>query len=136
LARILSIDYGQKRCGIAVTDPLQIIVNGLTAVSQPELLNFVINYCTENQVEKIVIGYPLQADGTKTKISLDIEVFKMKLESKLMQIKIELIDEYKSSQHALQVMVQSGIPKKKRRDKSLLDKMSAVIILQKYLGHI
>ena len=136
MARILSIDYGLKRCGIAVTDPLQIIVNGLTAVTQPELLDFVISYCSENEVEKIVIGYPLQADGTKTQISADIEALKMNLESKLIDIKVELIDEQKSSQQALKVMVQSGMGKKKRSDKSILDKMSAVIILQRYLGHI
>lgn len=136
MARILSIDYGLKRCGLAVTDPLQIIVNGLTTVSQPDLLNFVLNYCMENEVEKIVLGYPLHADGSKTQVSQEIELFKIKLEMGLPQIKVDLYDERKSSQDALRIIVQSGVGKKKRSDKALLDKMSAVVILQRYLGHI
>lgn len=136
LARILSIDYGLKRCGIAVTDPLQIIVNGLTAVNEPELLPFILNYSKENVVEKIVLGYPLQADGTLSLISHEIEKLKIKLEMLLPQIKVELFDERKSSKMALSVLVQSGAGKKKRSNKYLLDEISAVIILQKYLGHI
>ena len=136
MARILSIDYGLKRCGIAVTDPLQIIVSGLTTVSQPELLNFVISYCSESEVEKIVIGYPLNKDGTKSQLSLEIEKLKNKIETLKPQIKVELYEERKSSQEALKIIIQSGVGKKKRTDKSLLDKMSAVVILQRYLGHI
>ena len=125
-----------KRCGIAVTDPLQIIVNGLATVSQPELIEFVINYCKENQVEKIILGYPLQSDGAKTQLSIDIENLVAKLNTFLPQVNIKLYDEKKSSRKAFQVILQSGAGKKKRRDKSLLDKISAVIILQRYLGHI
>lgn len=136
MARILSIDYGLKRCGIAVTDPLQIIVNGLTAINQSELIDFVLNYCLSNQVEKIVLGYPLQKDGTKTQVSSEVEFLKTKLESALPQIKIEFFNEARSSQDAIKILVQSGISKKKRANKFLLDEMSAVIILQKYLGHI
>jgi len=136
LARILCIDYGLRRCGIAVTDPLQIIVNGLEAITQEELHRYLIDYCSENPVEKIVLGYPLQSDGSKTPVSIEVEKLKSKLEQILPQIEVVLFDEKKSSQEAMKIIVKSGVNKKKRSDKSLLDKMSAVIILQKYLGHI
>ena len=136
MPRILSIDFGLKRCGLAVTDPLQIIVNGLTTVTQPELLDFVLDYCKENQVEKIILGYPLQSDGTKTQVSNEIEKLQLRINALLPMVKVELYDEKKSSQEALRVIIQSGIGKKKRSSKELLDKMSAVIILQRYLGHI
>jgi putative Holliday junction resolvase len=136
LARILSIDYGMKRCGIAVTDPLQLIVNGLTTVSQPDTLNFVIDYCLHHEVSKIVIGYPLQPDGTNTPVTMQVQLIKSQLEKAIPNIQIEFFDEKMSSKQAMDVLIKSGIGKKKRSDKALLDKMSAVIILQRYLGHI
>jgi putative Holliday junction resolvase len=136
LPRILSIDYGLKRCGIAVTDPLQIIVNGLTTVGQPELIDFVKNYCLGNQVEKIILGNPVQSDGSDTEMSLEIKKLEKTLTCTFPQIIVELYNERKSSQDAVKVLVRSGARKKKRSDKELIDKMSAVIILQRYLGHI
>ncbi len=136
MARILSIDYGLKRCGIAVTDPLQIIVSGLTTISNNELLSYIYAYCQLNSVEEIVIGYPRHADGSKNLLSQQIDLIKLELEKKLNGIKVNYFDEKGSSKQAMQIMVQGGVRKKKRSDKELLDKMSAVIILQKYLGHI
>lgn len=136
MPRILSIDYGLKRCGLAVTDPLQIIVNGLTTVTQPELIDFVKRYCGENQVEKIILGNPVHADGSDTKMSLEVKNLKIKLALALPQIIVELCNERMSSQDAVKVLVKGGAGKKKRSDKELIDRMSAVIILQRYLGHI
>jgi putative Holliday junction resolvase len=136
LARILSIDYGLKRCGLAVTDPLQIIVNGLTTVDTKELKDFLINYCKQNEVEQIILGHPLNMDGSKSAFSEKVEQFKSELQKYLSAIPIHLFDERKTSEQAFEIILQSGIGKKKRSDKSLVDKVSAVIILQKYLGHI
>ncbi len=134
--RILSIDYGLKRCGLAVTDPMQLIVNGLASVSTTELLDYIRKYCSQNQVEKIVIGYPIQSDGSKGHLAMEIDSLKLKIEGLLNNVQVELYDEKGSSKKAMQIMVQGGIPQKKRADKSLLDKVSAVVILQKFLGHI
>lgn len=136
MPRILSIDYGLKRCGLAVTDPLQIIVNGLTTVTQPELIDFVKRYCGENQVEKIILGNPVHADGSDTEMSLEVKNLKIKLALALPQIIVELYNERMSSQDAVKVLVKGGAGKKKRSKKELIDRMSAVIILQRYLGHI
>ncbi len=136
MPRILSIDYGLKRCGLAVTDPLQIIVNGLTTVTQPELIDFVKRYCGENQVEKIILGNPVHADGSDTEMSLEVKNLKIKLALALPQIIVELYNERMSSQDAVKVLVKGGAGKKKRSNKELIDRMSAVIILQRYLGHI
>lgn len=136
LARILGIDFGLKRCGVAVTDPLQIIVNGLATVERKELDIFITGYCRDNPVERIVIGYPSQQEDASTSISSHIRAFKLILESLLPGIPVELFEERMSSLKAAQVLVQSGVKKKHRMDKSLIDKISAVIILQRYLGHI
>lgn len=121
---------------MAVTDPLQIIVNGLTTVTQPELIDFVKRYCGENQVEKIILGNPVHADGSDTEMSLEVKNLKIKLALALPQIIVELYNERMSSQDAVKVLVKGGAGKKKRSNKELIDRMSAVIILQRYLGHI
>ncbi|MEM8523169.1 MAG: Holliday junction resolvase RuvX [Bacteroidota bacterium] len=136
MARILSIDYGTKRCGIAVTDPLQIIVSGLDTVHTKDLLDFVKEYCAEEEVEAFVIGYPMHMDDTPTKLAPHIIGFSRKLEKLFPEKAVTLHDERFSSEDAKQVILNSGTKKKKRRDKGLVDKVSAVLILQDYLGHL
>ncbi|MBK8451436.1 MAG: Holliday junction resolvase RuvX [Saprospiraceae bacterium] len=136
MARILSIDFGLKRCGIAVTDPLQIIVNGLTTVETKDLETFIQMYCAENPVEKIIIGYPFQKDHAENSITPNIILFKERMAAKLNEMEFQYYDEKKSSVEASRILVQAGVRKKQRQDKALIDKMSAVVILQRYLGHI
>ncbi len=136
MSRILSIDYGTKKCGIAVTDPLQIIVNGLTTVPTNELKSFLKEYLESEDVEKIVVGYPLHPDGNPAQLAKVIEKFAEDLRSLFPKIQIVLHDESYSSKHAKQIILQSGLSKKKRRDKSLVDKVSATLILQDFLQHI
>lgn len=135
MARILGIDYGTKRTGISATDPLQIIVNAVDTVSTNELWEFLEKYLAEEEVEKIVIGEPLTLDGKPAKITPLIVGFTRKLKKQYPGIEVVLHDERFSSVAAKQIILQSGIKKKKRRDKTLVDKVSAVLILQDYLGH-
>jgi putative Holliday junction resolvase len=136
MARILAIDYGLKRCGIAVTDPLQIIVSGLDTVETPSLLSFLGNYIGRESVEKIVIGLPVHKDGNFTSIKGDIDKFVTVCRTKWPDIPVVFADEQFSSVLAKKIILDSGAKKKKRQDKALVDKVSAVVILQKYLGHI
>ena len=136
MARILSIDYGRKRCGIAATDPLQIIVSAIDTVSTHLLLDFLISYMNEEEVEKIVFGKPTHADGNETFLMDDIRNFITKLEKQFANIKIDFQDESFTSFEAKNIIRMSGAKKKKRQNKELVDRVSAVIILQKYLKHI
>ncbi len=136
MGRIVGIDYGAKRCGIAVTDPLQIIVNSLTAIETNLLIDFLIDYFKKEKVDKLVIGHPKHADNTDTYLVSDIKDFIVKLKSKTNDIPIELVDERFTSVQASKIIQQSGIPKKKRQEKQRIDQVSAVLILQRYLGHI
>lgn len=135
MARILGIDYGTKRTGIAATDPLQIIVSPVDTVPTNELWEYLQAYLLREAVEKIVIGEPLTLDGTPAKITPLIVGFKRKIAKAYPHIELVSHDERFSSVAAKQVILQSGAKKKKRRDKSLVDKISAVLILQDYLGH-
>ena len=136
MARILSIDYGRKRCGIAATDPLQIIVTAIDTAPTHELFDFLVKYMSEEEVEKIVFGKPTHADGNETFLMDDIRLFIKKLLKKFPLIEIDFQDESFTSVEAKHIIMLSGAKKKKRRDKALIDKVSAVIILQKYLNHI
>jgi putative Holliday junction resolvase len=136
VARILGIDYGEKRSGLAVTDPLGIAVNPLTALDTVELFAFIEDYLVKEQVEKIVLGMPSYSDDSPTPIVAKILKFIKKLNTKFPHVDTDTIDEGFSSAQAKQAMILSGVKKQKRRDKYLIDKMSAVIILQEYLGHI
>ena len=136
MARMLGIDYGMKKTGLSVTDPLQIIVNVLDLVETLKLFDFLVNYFEREAVEKIVIGQPLHADGTPTYLEEQILRFIKKINSKFPEIEIARQDEYLSSVEAKEIILKSGVPKMKRRNKALVDKISAVIILQRYLGHI
>ena len=136
MARILAIDYGLKRCGIAVTDPMQIIVTGLDTVDTPSLISFLGNYFEHESVEKIVIGLPVHKDGTHTSLKEDIDKLASVCRSTWPHIPVAFADEQFSSVLAKKIILDSGARKKKRQDKALVDKVSAVVILQKHLGHI
>jgi len=133
LARILAIDYGTKRIGIAVTDPLQIIANGLDTVSTEKVFEFLKGYLKMEEVETIVVGEPMHLDGTPAQIAPQVEAFKKKLRELFPAVKVVSQDERFTSEDAKRIILQSGAKKKKRRDKALVDKISAVLILQEYL---
>lgn len=133
MARILSIDYGTKRIGIAVSDPLQIIANGLDTVATKDIFEYLNNYFDQEEVECIVIGEPRHADGNPTHLTPVIEKFKKRLHQLYPDKEIVLQDERFTSVDAKRIIRESGAKKKKRQDKSLVDKVSAVLILQDYM---
>ena len=136
MGRILGIDYGLKRTGIAATDPLQIIVNGLDTVDTKDLKRYLDSYLSSETVEKIVIGLPHHKEGNYTDLKKPIDELAKYLKNKFSSIIIDFEDESFTSVRAKEVILQSGAKKKKRKDKKLVDKISAVLILQQYLKHI
>jgi len=136
MGRIMSIDYGTKRCGIAVSDPLKIIANGLDTVHPHALLEFIANYTKNEPVECIVIGQPMTKNNEPGKIEYQIVGFMRKLKESYPDITIERVDERYTSKEASRIILQSGVSKKKRRDKGLVDKVSATLILQDYMESI
>ncbi len=136
MARILGIDYGVKKCGVSATDTLQIIVTALGTYPTYDLYDFLKKYIEEEDVEKIVFGKPTHKDGTSTYLQEHIDKFIQKVEKLDPSIEIDFQDERMTSVEAKSIILQSGIRKSKRRDKTLVDKISAVLILQKYLGHL
>ena len=134
MARILSIDYGKKRTGIAVTDPLQIIANGLATVATCDLMTYLQAYTSKEQVERIVIGEPKKMDGTPSENLARVRQFVAKWK-KCSSIPIEYFDERFTSVLAHKAMIDSGMGKMARRDKALVDEISATIILQDYIQH-
>lgn len=135
MARIIGLDYGSKKCGIAATDILQIIVNSVGTVDTKEIFNFFKTYMANEDVEKIVIGHPKHKDGTDTYLKKDIDIFAAKISETYPLLEIDFEDERMTSVQAKEIILKSGIKKSKRRDKTLVDKVSAVLILQRYLGH-
>ena len=133
MGRILAIDFGVKRTGIAVTDELQIIASGLTTVPTDELLSFLQAYTKEETVETFVLGKPKQMDNTASESEQFIIPFIKKLEGQFPNIPIVRVDERFTSKIAFQTMIHSGLKKKQRRNKGLIDEISATIILQSYL---
>ncbi len=133
MARVLGIDYGTKKIGLAVTDPLQIICSPLTTVPTREFFEFIDNYLKEETVECIVIGESLNTDGTPSQIAHLVVGFVRKLKKLYPAIEFAMQDERFTSIDARQIILQSGLKKKKRRDKSLVDKVSASLILQAYM---
>jgi putative Holliday junction resolvase len=133
LGRIIALDFGKKRTGIAVTDELQLIASGLTTVNTPELLKFLENYFLREKVEAIVVGEPKQMDNSPSESEQLIAPFIKQLQLKFPQIPIKRQDERFTSKMASQALVQSGVKKKKRQNKALLDEVSATLILQSYL---
>jgi len=136
MARILGLDFGKKRSGLAVTDPLQIIVTGLAAVETSSLIDYLKEYFSREAVEKIVIGLPTHNDGNYTLIKPDIDALVAKINILWPDLKVDFGNERMSSVDAKAIIMQSGANRKTRQDKALVDKVSAVIILQRYLGHI
>ena len=133
MARIMAIDYGRKRTGIAVTDSLQMIANGLTTVPSGELVKFIQNYMAKEPVELIVVGQPKQMNNEPSENMRYVQAFVTHLKRTLPQIPIEYYDERFTSVMAHQAMLDGGLRKKKRQEKALVDEISAVIILQAYL---
>ena len=133
LARILSIDYGRKRTGIAVTDPLQIIAGGLATVSTSELFDWLQQYVSREQVERIVIGEPRQPNGAPSENLARVQQFVNRWRKAHPELPIEYYDERFTSVLAHQAMLDGGLKKKARQDKALVDEISATIILQSYL---
>lgn len=133
MARILAIDYGTKRTGIAVTDELQIIASGLTTVNTGELLGYLEKYFREEKVELVLVGEPKQKDGAASQSEVHIQEFLKSFSEKFPEMPVKRVDEAFTSKMAFQTMIDSGLKKKKRRDKALIDEISATIILQSYL---
>ena len=133
MARILSIDYGKKRTGIAVTDPLQIIAGGLATVSTSELFDWLKAYLSKEQVERIIIGEPLQPNGQPSENLARVQQFVNRWRKAMPDVPIEFFDERFTSVLAHQAMLDGGLKKKARQDKALVDEISATIILQDYL---
>jgi putative Holliday junction resolvase len=129
----MAIDVGQKRVGIAITDDLKLIANGLDTVPYAKFFDFLDKYTTEQEVETIVVGEPRQRDNSASPAAGLIDPFVKKLIKKYPQIRVERYDERYTSKMAFQAMIDSGISKKSRQDKALIDKISATIILQSYM---
>jgi len=133
MARILAIDFGKKRTGIAVTDELQIIASGLTTINTEELISFLTTYISKNKVALFLVGKPKQMNNTDSESEALIVPFLKKLENKIPQIPLLRVDERFTSKMAFQTMIDSGMNKKQRRNKAMVDEISATIILQSYL---
>lgn len=136
MARILSIDYGAKRTGIAVTDPLKIIATGLTTVDTRQMIPFLKDYFAKEVVELIVIGEPKNWDDSDTHATALVEKFIRELQKQFPQMPIQKVDERYTSKMAKDAMLEMGLKKKARRNKALVDEIAATIILQEYLRSI
>jgi len=133
VARILSIDYGKRRTGLAVTDPLQLIAGGLATISTSELTDYLIEYIGREDVERIIIGRPVQPDGSPSENLARVEQFVAKWKTLHPELPIEYVDERFTSVLAHKAMIDGGLRKKARQDKALVDELSATIILQSYM---
>ena len=133
MSRILAIDYGRKRTGIAVSDPLQIIASGLTTVPTHQLMDFLLNYIKQEKVECIIIGDPKQLNNEDSENMKNIVPFINRLKKILPDMPVQLVDERFTSVLAHQTMLAGGLKKKDRQNKALVDEISATIILQSYL---
>ena len=133
MPRILAFDFGKVRTGIAVTDELQIIASGLTTVNTKEIFKFLDNYLTNENVELFVVGEPKQMNNQASESEVLIQPFIKKIENKYPKIPIKRVDERFTSKMAFQTMIDSGLNKKQRQNKALVDEISATIILQTYM---
>lgn len=133
MGRLLSIDYGRKRCGIAVTDSLQIVANGLTTVATHTLVDFIKQYVAKEQVDKIIVGKPTTMQGEESESMRYITPGINRLKKELPDVPIEFWDERFTSVLAQRSMIDSGMKKMARRDKAVVDEISATIILNDYL---
>ena len=136
MPRILSIDYGLKRTGLAVTDPLQIIATGLTTVESKQLISYLKDYFAREEVELIIIGEPKNWDDTDTHATALVEKIIKQLEKNFPKIPIKKVDERYTSKMAKDAMLEMGLKKMKRRNKKLVDEIAATIMLQEYLRQL
>ena len=136
MGRIVAIDYGQKRVGLAVTDPLKIIANGLETIHSKDIFTYLDEYFKKEVVELVIIGYPMQMNNKPSQSVVYINDFIKKFIKKYPKMPIQQVDERFTSKMAFQAMIDGGLSKKKRADKALIDKVSATIILQSYLESI
>ncbi len=135
MPRILAIDYGTKRVGVAVTDPLQMIATPLTAIHAKDIVAYIIEYISKEEVEAVVVGLPKDMMNNDSDSEKHIQVFIRTLKNKLPELNIIRYDERFTSKMAQQTMLEAGLKKKARQNKQLIDQTSAVIILQSYLEH-
>lgn len=134
MARLLAIDFGQKRTGIAVTDEFQIIASGLTTVNTSELMTFLKDYFQKEKVERVIIGEPKRLNNEPSEITPVLEAFITAFKTDFPVMAVERIDERFTSKMAFQTMIDSGLKKKQRQNKALIDEIAATIILQDYMG--
>lgn len=136
MPRILSIDYGLKRTGIAVTDPLKIIATGLTTVNSKELISFLKTYFSKEEVEQVIIGDPKNMDDSDTHATPLVERFIKEFQKNFPKHPIKKVDERFTSKMASQAMIDMGLKKMQRRDKKLIDEIAATILLQEYIQNL
>jgi putative Holliday junction resolvase len=136
VGRILAIDYGKKRVGLAVTDPMKMIANGLDTVHPNELMNYLKEYVAREAVETIVVGYPKQMNNTESEAMEYIRPFMKKLKKQFPDIPVEIEDERFTSKMAKNAMIEGGMKKKQRQNKAHVDRISATIILQSFLERL
>ena len=133
MGRIVAIDFGTKRTGIAITDDLKIIASGLTTVETPQLIGFLKDYINSENVELILVGEPKQKDGVHSPVEVQIKEFLKRIKEVFPKMEIKRADERFTSKMAFQTMIDSGLKKQQRRNKALIDEISATIILQDYI---
>ncbi len=134
MGRILSIDYGKKRTGLAVTDPLKIIATGLTTVQTPALMPFLKEYFAREEVEEVIVGMPANMDDSDTHATPLVRQFIVQFKKAFPALPISEVDERFTSKMASQAMLQMGMKKKQRQNKSLVDEIAATIMLQEYMN--
>ncbi len=135
MGRLLAIDYGRKRTGIAVSDPLQLIANGLTTVATHELTDFLKDYVGREAVDEIIVGLPVQTNGQASENQQRVRLFVARLRKLMPDVPVVFYDERFTSVLAHRAMIDGGLRQKQRRDKALVDTISATIILQSYMEH-
>ena len=133
MARIIAIDYGKVRVGLAVSDPLQLIANGLKTVGNAELFTFLHDYVKREQVEAMVVGLPKSLQNRDTDFTSEVNKFVRKLKKEFPAVEVHCVDERFTSKIAMDTILRSGVKKVKRKNKALIDEVSAIIILQSYL---
>ena len=136
MPRILAIDYGQKRTGIAITDDFQMIASGLTTVASETAIAFLQNYFGTESVEKVIIGQPIQMNGQPSESAVIIEKFIEKFKLNFPEMPLEQVDERFTSKMASASMIASGLKKKQRQNKALIDEIAATIMLQSFLNRV
>ena len=135
MSRILAIDYGIKRTGIAVTDEMQMIAFGLTTVASETAIAFLKDYFSKEKVERVIVGEPKQMDGKPSQSAEIINAFVAKFQATFPEMPVNRVDERFTSKMAFQTMIDSGLNKKQRQNKALVDEIAATIILQDYLRY-